>query len=141
MEKEEKIRKTIKNEGNLVVFQHAGYLCVVMRPGVVKKNPFSDESAGLFHLCGYVCVPPEHPLYRKDYHKVDAPVHGGLTFSASMFRLRGQWWFGFDLAHANDVAIFPPREWEMYKDMKYAIKQTKKLAEWLKKQEKKVNKK
>lgn len=66
-------------------------------------------------LCGYVGVPPGHPLYRKVYSEPgasDLEVHGGLTYSGEC---RGDichapapgepddvWWFGFDTAHAGD---------------------------------------
>jgi hypothetical protein len=75
----------------------------------------------LGHWCGYVGVPPDHPLYGKDYSDGDArdlEAHGGITFAASCQsgddESRGichvpdsgeedhVWWFGFDCAHAGD---------------------------------------
>lgn len=87
----------------------------------------------LGHLCGYVGVPPEHPLYGVDYglcareahgltcedpdheygyckhepvHMLE--VHGGVTYASE--RPPGddeddgpEWWFGFDCAHLGDV--------------------------------------
>jgi len=32
---------------------------------------------------GYVLIPPGHPFYGKDYDKIEAYSHGGLTFSAN----------------------------------------------------------
>lgn len=31
--------------------------------------------------CGYVGVPPKHPMYQQDYEKPNVEVHGGLTFA------------------------------------------------------------
>lgn len=83
-------------------------------------------------LCGYVGVPPEHPLHGIDYNNIRIPkddyieVHGGLTFSdfsqktkdiskglchskEEMVKiLLGEkeliWWFGFDCGHLGDIA-------------------------------------
>jgi hypothetical protein len=83
--------------------------------------------------CGYVAVPPGHPLHGISYsqctvgcedtycyeHSPDAQieVHGGLTYSAPCDGEEGVgichvpepgesgdvWWFGFDCAHLFDV--------------------------------------
>lgn len=73
---------------------------------------------------GYVAIPPEHPLYKKDYDEVEGVlVHGGLTFS-NMFSnfktdnielLNGEipedyWVFGFDTCHFGDNSINWSRE-------------------------------
>lgn len=68
-------------------------------------------------LCGYVGLPPGHPLHGKDYSVAEASdldVHGGLTFADSC---RGHichvpregepaevWWLGFDCNHLGDIA-------------------------------------
>jgi len=71
-------------------------------------------------LCGYVGLPPEHPLHGKDYghDAVDVSVHGGLTFAnfcadeegpdaichiAAPGRPDHVWWLGFDCGHAWDL--------------------------------------
>lgn len=75
--------------------------------------------------CGYVAVPPDHPLHGVSYSEgpdsyID--VHGGLTYSAPCgehpddehdgfgvchMPEEGQpadvWWFGFDTAHFMDL--------------------------------------
>jgi len=68
-------------------------------------------------LCGYVGVPPGHPLHGKSYGNaaVDAlDVHGGITFGDKCgavavichVPLPGEpdavWWLGFDCSHAGD---------------------------------------
>jgi len=53
--------------------------------------------------CGYVGVPPAHPIHRRSYHELDhIDAHGGLTFSGSLPDKRADWWVGFDCAHAGD---------------------------------------
>jgi hypothetical protein len=94
------------------------------------KGPWDDEPdrltwrtvAGLPALalrarsgnwCGYVAVPPGHPMHGKNYLEVSVEVHGGLTYSN---RCAGHicyvpepgepddvHWFGFDCAHSYDV--------------------------------------
>ena len=59
--------------------------------------------------CGYVSVPEGHPAYGKDYHSVDANVHGGLTFAGTRELPRFEsaptdWWLGFDCNHYMDLA-------------------------------------
>jgi len=49
-------------------FVHAELPCLILR-GPMK------------FLCGYVGVPPSHPMYQKEYNDIDVVVHGGLTFS------------------------------------------------------------
>lgn len=71
------------------------------------------------HLCGYVGVPEGHALFGADFTDVDgAEAHGGLSFSDKCNedgrichipfpgRPEHVWWFGFDCAHAFDLAHF-----------------------------------
>ena len=65
------------------------------------------------YYCGYVGVPPSHPLYQKKFMdkliaQIDdnTEVNGGLTYSnmADSWRttkdeFRNYWFFGFDCAH------------------------------------------
>lgn len=64
--------------------------------------------------CGYVGLPPGHPLHGKTYHDVesDIDVHGGLTYSGPCQGAichvpePGEpddvTWFGFDCCHHGD---------------------------------------
>lgn len=92
------------------------------------------------HLCGYVCVPSDHPAHGKGYyhstfdcdedgnetHKTLSPVeedinaitvHGGLTFAVRGEHAwvgeaeNGGWWFGFDCAHSGDVSPGYIKRW------------------------------
>jgi hypothetical protein len=73
--------------------------------------------------CGYVGLPPGHPLHGFDYEQApearDIEVHGGLTFADKCAegsedeprichvpapgRPADVWWLGFDCAHAGDL--------------------------------------
>lgn len=105
-------------------------LDTLLRPGV---GPWVDEpdrvewksagglpclivrNAACGHLCGYVAVPPGHPMHGRgtDDERLDLDVHGGITYAAAC---RGDvchvpapgepddvWWIGFDAAHAGDA--------------------------------------
>ncbi len=90
------------------------------------KVQWQDETTGFPCLmvrphgswCGYVGVPPTHPVYGKSYDDVDVSVHGGLTFAnrcmdgpedhvvchkVSEGESDDVWWLGFDTAHAGDL--------------------------------------
>ena len=80
-------------------WKHAGLSCAVV---------LAREAA---HRCGYVRVPPGHPLHGQSYDSPDVDVHGGLTF-AELEECKehedGQgWWFGFDCAHCFDAMYDP----------------------------------
>lgn len=100
-------------------------MCLPLRPYKVerewKHNGLScavvmGREAG--SRCGYVRVPPNHPLHGKHYNDVydvtDLQVHGGLTFAEiepCTEHEDGQgWWFGFDCAHAGDAMYDPDVE-------------------------------
>ena len=75
---------------------------------------------GLGALCGYVGLPPGHPLHGVGYDDADVQVHGGLTFAGPCQdgaedgpgvchvpepgRPADVWWLGFDCAHAGDLS-------------------------------------
>lgn len=78
----------------------------------------------LGHLCGYVALKPNHPLYGKEYggtydEKTDEytgspvdvlDVHGGITYSeAELLDTKSvdTWWLGFDCAHGQDFKDIP----------------------------------
>lgn len=52
---------------------------------------------------GYVEVPPDHPFFGKEFDHIaaDLEVHGGLTFSGSIYT-DTDWWLGFDCHHWLD---------------------------------------
>lgn len=105
-------------------------------------------------LCGYVGVPPDHPWHGVDYGYHDGDpngqveVHGGLTFadrchesddpSTGICHIPAEgrpadvWWFGFDCAHAFDLApryaqysVLPDGT---YRDMAYVKAEVASLA-------------
>lgn len=77
-------------------WKHAGLSCAVVLAREVG------------HRCGYVRVPPGHPLHGKFYDSPDLDVHGGLTFAEiepCTEHEDGQgYWFGFDCAHSGDAS-------------------------------------
>lgn len=85
------------NEPDEVLFTHYDYKCQILR--VVRKEMSGSPFGG--HLCGYVCIPPDHPWHGKRLGEIDCECHGGLTFSQPM--KSSGWWIGFDCAHSNDV--------------------------------------
>jgi len=107
--------------------------------------------------CGYVGVPPGHPLHGKSYEGVDVEVHGGLTFADGCDETAEEghgichipdpgrpddvWWLGFDCAHAWDTMPgFNARYREAriadghdtYRDQTYVTGQCAMLAQQLK---------
>ena len=100
-------------------------------------------------LCGYVGVPPGHPLHGKEYKEPEVMVHGGLTFSSGcdpaeteatgICHIAGPgepdhvWWFGFDCAHHMDMVPSYPG-WVrsgIYRDIKYVESEVISLARQL----------
>jgi hypothetical protein len=60
------------------------------------------------YRCGYVRVPKGHPWHGKEFHEIDAEVHGGLTFSepdkpCNKGGADDAHWLGFDCAHSWDA--------------------------------------
>lgn len=89
-----------KDEPDRKEWRHLGLPCLMVR----QKNHGA--------WCGYVAVPPGHPLHGVHYDECDVSVHGGLTYSD---KCHGRvchvpapgepddvWWLGFDCAHCGD---------------------------------------
>lgn len=92
-------------------------------------------------LCGYVGIPKGHPLWGVKYDEFandyipDLSVHGGLTYSEE--EEGGWWWFGFDCAHAGDLApcalIYSTnRRDETYRTWGYVEREVRNLSRQLK---------
>lgn len=124
--------KPWENEPDREEFRHYGLDCIMQRV----------ESMG--HWCGYVAVPPGHPLHGKDYWDLDINVHGGLTYAAGCNdkichepkpgEPDNVWWFGFDCAHCDDLSPYMARfriHGAVYRDINYVRRETKDLAEQL----------
>jgi hypothetical protein len=79
-------------------FYYEGFKCRI-------KRMIANENSGRFfggHLCGYVMIPKDHPLFNKDYSDIDdIDVHGGLTYGE--LENEDEYWIGFDCAHSNDI--------------------------------------
>lgn len=129
---------------NAVLFYHAGYMCVILRPGLCY---------GDWHLCGYVVLPAGHPLrtledgadsYSYDRRITRLEVHGGVTFYGTLspdlisddgrvFAIGFDCNHGFDLSRERMGRFFS--ETAKYRDIQYVINETKSLAEQVKKWE------
>ena len=124
------------DEPDRVEFRHAGLVCLIVR------------NTRLGNLCGYVAVPPEHPLYGCHYENVEVEVHGGLTYSDKCHEHichvpePGEpddvWWLGFDCAHGDDLvpaiaSTFGVLEdgSQHYRDLACVRRQTEWLADQL----------
>jgi hypothetical protein len=94
----------------------------------IDKRQWLDPATGLPCIirrasvtgawCGYVGVPPAHPLHGMAYEHASVDVHGGLTYSDACqpeaehgichIPEPGEpddvWWFGFDFSHAFDLS-------------------------------------
>lgn len=105
--------------------------------------------------CGYVGVPKSHPLYGYDDRDMMVDIDvifdcpGGITWSADHAPLHcrdGNWWFGFDCIHCNDLSPknvvdalavdgrFPygvQEEYQTYRDLKFVKYSIYKLARQL----------
>jgi hypothetical protein len=104
-------------------------------PCVVVRNP------GFGTLCGYVAVPPGHPLHGVDEHErlCDLQVHGGITYAGPRpllvcyTPLSGEpddlHWFGFDTVHSGDLIPSLDRErGGTYRTLAYMIEQVDRMA-------------
>jgi hypothetical protein len=81
---------------------HAGLQCAVVQ---------AREAA---NRCGYVRVPPGHPLHGKEMSDdgvTDLNVHYGITFGeiepCSEHEDGIGWWLGFDCCHCDDASYDP----------------------------------
>jgi hypothetical protein len=126
------------------------------------KRQWQDLTTGLACLavrnehggnwCGYVGLPPGHPLHGKDYGDADVEVHGGLTFADTCHKDEDDpsryvchlpepgepekvWWFGFDCHHHMDFApayAGARGSGETYKALGYVERECTELARQLK---------
>lgn len=127
-----------RSEPDRVEFVHAGFPCLLKRVG---------RHSG--HWCGYVGVPPGHPMHGvTNINDVGTNVHGGITYADACdgdpvlgvchVPAPGEpehaWWLGFDAAHAGDVQPLVDYTWSdgKYRTVEFMAAQTRMLAEELK---------
>lgn len=127
-----------QTEPDRVEFEAEGYPCLITR----------HQTLGT--LCGYVAVPPGHPLHGKDPFddRLSLNAHGGVNYGSLCsghichVPKPGEpddvWWFGFDCGHAGDlspgtqITSFFPLNDQVYRDIAYVRGQCEWLAHQLK---------
>ncbi len=135
-------------EADVVEFTYNGYECLIHR--VCKREPFAvGEVYFGGHLCGYVKIPEDHPLFGKGWEDVtELNCHGGITAN----EYHEEHWIGFDCAHSGDYCpstekfkkelgneLFPiPKEFmkysmfnPVYKNINYVTCELKELVDQL----------
>lgn len=114
--------------GNNKEIHYKGY------KGVIVQHP------NVGHLCGYVVIPEDHPLYQKNYDEIDLEVHGELTYSDSdLISVGEDFCIGFDCAHAGDWIPMYGFENDTYKDITFVENEIKSLIDQIKDNEKESN--
>lgn len=109
------------------------------RRGVFKVDEITYcVTPGPSSYCGYICLPPSHPWYEKDYRDIEAsilvaklPYEDELTYSGRLpdeYLLLGiaaenTYCIGIDFAHYCHLS--GGLSW----NFDYAVEQTKRLAE------------
>ena len=113
---------------DLVEWEYAGLKCVARR------------HHELGHWCGYVAVPPAHPmnsyLAANEYYNTDLNVHGGVTYVSNRAPNGEEiaaMWIGFDCAHAEDAYVYKQLHSLLshgtYRTLAYVKSETNSLAE------------
>ncbi len=126
------------------------------------KRQWKDQATGLpclivrgpvGALCGYVGVPPGHPLHGQGYDEAGLDCHGGLTYAAGCSSAKNPetgvchipdpgepdhvWWFGFDCAHFSDLTPGLDSKYrfnqsgQSYRDIGYVTAECTSLAKQL----------
>jgi hypothetical protein len=88
--------------------------CMKDQPGTRYADFYEDGihvlvMRGPFSLCAYLGIPQGHPLAGFNYEDIPLRVHGGLTFGKEGdgdWRPAGEYWYGWDYAHAGDFAFY-----------------------------------
>jgi hypothetical protein len=122
-------------EPDRVEWRQDGFVCLMVR----------QPRRG--HWCGYVGVEPGHVWHGAEWDRVDADVHGGVTYAEHCAgnvchvpepgEPEHLYWIGFDCAHAWDVSpsnvrlggIFAPSGDEAYRDEPYVRAEVMRLVE------------
>lgn len=114
--------KIVEQEGDHYKWIHNGVQCYI------ERNDFLS-------WCGYINLEDRHTFYNTSYDKINVSVHGGLTFDEHFEGFRR---IGFDCNHASDLSLlcfnYPALYRNnnfTYKDKKFVINETNKLADQL----------
>ena len=134
------------DEPDQIQFEYKGFLCLIDR--IIIKEPYALVEAYFGgHLCGYIFLPSDHPLYGKNFDEIDLDCWRGITHAEESTH---GWKIGFDCAHSSDIVpsmlklrtdgilqhiydtqkefIESPLFSPTYKNVSFCIKQCKSLA-------------
>lgn len=73
----------------------------VLSEGTQDGFKWATAHNGMGVRCGYVRIPEGHPWHGGS-ERIDAEVHGGITFENADSD-NETWWIGFDCLHAGDT--------------------------------------
>lgn len=103
------ISKILELKGDRDVLP-VGSRFVIEGGGLYKDYEFLITFNLLGFRCGYVAIPPEHPIHKLEGYDIPIDAHGGITFngiSSMPLDLLGHScedkWIGFDCGHHNDI--------------------------------------
>ena len=87
------------DEPDYVRFEYRGIICIIRRVCTREPNAINEAYFG-GHLCGYLLLPNDHPLYGKQAGEIDLNCWGGITWSEETEQ---GWTIGFDCGHSGDI--------------------------------------
>jgi len=107
-----------------------GFECLILR---------IRERGG--HLCGYIRIPKDHPIYEIDSNRSDIwpEIHGGWSYDRTNPEdtYDTARWVGFDCAHLNDLSpLSDTQRGGIYRTMEYVEKELKEATLALRQTEK-----
>lgn len=116
------MEKEWEKEPNFLEWNFNGLHCIINR------------TMDFGHLCGYVGVNKDHPLYKEQYRNLE--VHGGITYIGNEmhFMNKDLFYFGFDCGHAFDATPFFTlfnNAGKVYRNIEYVKENVESLAEQL----------
>ncbi|CAI3377227.1 hypothetical protein CIRMBP1304_00760 [Enterococcus cecorum] len=130
IDKVDRIKRKIKREPDISLFEYEGFECVIAR-----------NDLGV--LCGYLSFKLGHKLYGATVEYMEThfpylPFHGGVTFAnkgiyVDLPIITNDWYIGFDCAHSFDyIPAYENRiDGLEYRDHKYVKQRLKESVMYL----------
>ena len=159
----EALKKIIEREGNCKIWKYKDLICMIYRfrqygnwcgyVGVDKNNMLYGKDYNQeitvskellerevdtknINIISLVCSDNKNIDKNKISIDLAFDVHGGITFADKhrIYELDDRWFFGFDTAHAGDLALYHLEyklsfeQNNVYRDRDYVVDQTNSLA-------------